>query len=108
MSPAYAARAVAFDGVYTEKDWSQVVTDYAGLRGWLVYRTWRSVHSPSGYPDLTMVRGERLVVAELKTEKGKLSPSQKDWLERLRGVPGIEVFGPWRPSDWPAVRDLLQ
>lgn len=108
MSATYAASAAALDGAYTEKAWAQVVVDYAELRGWLVYRTWRSDHSPAGYPDLTMVRGARLVVAELKSQKGKLSPAQTGWLARLGAVPGIEVYGPWRPSDWTAVRDLLQ
>jgi hypothetical protein len=103
----YTARAAAFDGVLTEKAWAQVVVDYATLTGWLVYRTWRSIHSPSGFPDLTLVRAERLVFAELKTERGKLSPSQKTWLERLGRVPGAEVYGPWRPSHWVEIRGLL-
>lgn len=103
----YAASRAALDGAQSEKQWSQVVVDYASIQGWLVYRTFNSRHSPSGFPDLTLVRGARLIIAELKTETGRLSKSQKTWLERLGGVPGVETYGPWRPSDWETVRDLL-
>ncbi len=104
--PSYLASRAALDGSYAEKDWAQVVVDYATVQGWLVYRTWNSIHSPAGYPDLTMVRGTRLVVAELKSEKGRLSPHQKVWVAKLENVAGVEVYV-WRPSDWPAVRDVL-
>ena len=36
-----------------------------------------------GYPDVTAVKGHRLVYAELKTEKGKVTPTQEQWLEEL-------------------------
>lgn len=90
----------------SEKEWRQLVVDYAHLMGWRVYFTWRSVHSPAGYPDLTMVRRDRLIVAELKTETGKLSAEQIRWLTDLDGVPGVETFT-WRPSAWVEVRDVL-
>lgn len=106
MSPSYAAVAAALDGTYTEKAWSQVVVDYAQLYGWLVYRTWNSIHSPKGFPDLALVRSRRLVFSELKAEKGRVSPNQAAWLAQLAEVPGVEVYL-WRPSDWPKVRDLL-
>lgn len=90
----------------TEKDWRQVVVDYARIRGWLCYFTWRSIHSPAGFPDLVLVRNGRLIAAELKTERGRLGPSQREWLLALDGVPSVET-ATWRPSDWPAVRDAL-
>ena len=101
------ADASALNHSLTEKEWSQVVVDYARLTGWQVYRTWNSIHSPPGFPDLCMARGPRLVFAELKTERGKLSPAQIAWLDTLAAVPGIEVYRTWRPSNWETVRDAL-
>lgn len=53
----------------------------------------------AGYPDLTMlnVRQNRLIVAELKAQKGRLSDAQRDWLADFTAL-GIETFV-WRPSD---------
>jgi len=90
----------------TERDWQQTVLDYAQLRGWRTYWTWRSDHSPRGYPDLTLVRGERLVFAELKRHDGQLTEEQTAWLADLERVPGVAVFC-WKPVDWPAVQAVL-
>jgi len=90
----------------TERDWRRTVLDYAQLRGWRTYWTWRSDHSPRGFPDLVLVRGERLVFAELKRHDGALTVSQLAWLADLERVPGVEVFT-WRPADWVAVQAVL-
>ena len=85
--------------IVLERDFRQLVVDYARTVGWKVYFTWNSQHSPAGYPDLTMVRGTRLVFAELKREGAQPTAAQRDWLAALRGVPGAEVFV-WRPADF--------
>lgn len=89
----------------TEKQWQQVVTDYAKLRGWMVYHTLHSRGSEPGFPDLVMLRGNRQVVAELKTEKGRTTPAQEAWLAAYR-LAGAEVHV-WRPSDLQAVLSVL-
>jgi hypothetical protein len=86
----------------TEKQFAQQVTDLARLLGFKVYRTWISIRSPSGFPDLILVKpGRKLILAELKSERGRLTEAQEVWLKLLRQVPGIEVHV-WRPSDWEA------
>ena len=88
----------------TEKQFSQQVVDAAKMFGWLVYRTWRSTHSPAGFPDLCMVKGERLIFAELKGAKGKVSPKQQEWLDALKAVAETYL---WRPDELDAIIEVL-
>jgi hypothetical protein len=55
--------------------------------------------SPPGKPDLLLVKPGRLVFAELKSEKGTIRKPQREWLELLQTVPGVEVHI-WRPRHW--------
>ena len=105
--PKGSARAFVRNGraIVTEKAFSQQVVDFARLRGWKVYRTWNSVHSPAGFPDLVLARGKRLIHVELKAEKGQLSTPQRDWLLSLADLPG-EVYV-WKPSNWPQIEAVL-
>lgn len=52
-----------------------------------------------GWPDLTMVRDNRMICAELKSAGKQLAPAQEAWLDALKKVPGIEVYL-WRPDQW--------
>ena len=74
------------------------IIELATLYGWLVYHTHDSRRSKEGFPDLCMVRGNRLIFAELKSARGKVSDEQKDWLDRL-GCTGTEAYV-WWPADW--------
>jgi len=105
--PKGSARAFVRNGraIVTEKAFSQQVVDLARLRGWKVYRTWNSMHSPAGFPDLVLARGGRLIHVELKAERGQLSTSQRDWLLSLADLPG-EVYV-WKPSNWPQIEAVL-
>jgi hypothetical protein len=89
----------------TEKDWQGTVNDYGASTGWLGYHTFDSRHSVEGFPDWVGLRDERMVVAELKTETGRVSAAQTRWLEAFAAV-GAEVYI-WRPSDWPEVQNVL-
>lgn len=66
----------------TEKQWQRIVTDLATVQNFRWYHTWRSVKSPTGYPDLHLVR-DRSVFLELKAQRGRLSASQAEWLRAL-------------------------
>lgn len=83
-----------------EKDLQRHVRTFAEQMGWSVHVTWVSMHSPRGWPDLTCYRHGELVCIELKREKGKMSPEQEAWLERLCTVPGVRWAGVIRPSQW--------
>lgn len=74
----------------TERELTGQLLELTRLTGFKRYHTWRSKHSAAGYPDETLVR-ERLIFLELKTEKGKLTDDQRDWLRALIAA-GVEVY----------------
>ena len=79
----------------------------AESNGWLVFHPFDSRRSRAGYPDLTMVKGERLVYAELKVKMNKTSAEQETWLDALAAVPGVQVHR-WKPADWPDIVTALR
>ena len=91
----------------TERQFRQQVLDLAQILGWRAYFTWASVHSPAGFPDLVLVRLSRLLMVELKSEKGKLTETQKEWLESLEATGKVEVYV-WKPCDWDALVEILR
>jgi hypothetical protein len=99
----------------SERAFQTRVIQYATYHGWRhfhapdnrpVPRTvkGRTVYSRQkitrGWPDLTLwhVRTGQLLVAELKTEAGRVDPEQTRVLHELEAC-GMEVHI-WRPSDW--------
>ena len=83
-----------------EKDLQQAVVGLARRAGWLVYHTYDSRRSDPGWPDLVLVHPvrRRLLIRELKTMKGRVSPAQKTWLAALAAV-GLDA-AVWRPDQW--------
>ena len=85
----------------TEAQFQAAVMDAAERQGWQAYHVpdSRRVTSP-GFPDLVLAHPSRgrLVFAELKTNKGRLSEHQRQWLWALENA-GAEVHV-WRPVDW--------
>ena len=99
------------DVVEPEKDESEgkLMKDIrlvAASCGWLFYHTYDSHKSTEGFPDLVLLRAPRVIFAELKSQKGRLSDDQRRWLEVLGGCPGVETYC-WRPSDWPTITGVL-
>ena len=90
-----------------EREFQQQVIDLAHIFHWRVYHTWMSIHSAGGFPDLTLARGNRLIFAETKSERGKLAPAQAEWLEVLKATGKCEVYV-WMPSDWPEITEILK
>ncbi len=103
------------DRQMSEAQWQRQVTEYARLRGWrwCHFRasrradgSWRTAVAGdgAGWPDCVFVK-DRVVLAELKSESGKLSPVQREWVDALEHAQA-EVYV-WRPSDWPEVERVL-
>lgn len=89
----------------TEAELARIVVDLAKTLGWARYHTYRSERSQPGFPDEVLVR-DRVIFAELKTVKGRLSPAQTLWLDRLRAA-GAEAYV-WRPSDLVEIASVLR
>lgn len=86
----------------TEEQFQRAIVQLASLLGWDCYHTWSSIHSTSkGFPDLVLCRPPELFYAELKSQSGKVSDSQRKWLDSLIAC-GVEAYL-WRPSDWPDI-----
>ncbi len=110
-----SAATVAIASLITEKDWQRQVTDAAELFGWswahfrpaMTSKGWRTpVSGPlgAGFPDLILCRGDRLILVELKAEGARLSPPQRQVHAVLSQAVPLYT---WRPSDLPAVLDVL-
>lgn len=100
----------------SEAAFQQQVIAYAKLRRWRVahFRPaqtkdgWRTPVSGDGkgFPDTILVRGTRIVVAELKAERGRLSKEQWAWIDAFTVTPA-ETFV-WFPEDWPEIERVLK
>ncbi len=84
----------------TEAQLLAVVRDACRWSGVLTYHTADSRCSERGYPDLVCVGTTGVLYRELKTERGRLTPDQRVWLDRLTLV-GVDA-SVWRPADWPS------
>jgi hypothetical protein len=104
-----AARATLSPAVaqMTEAQLQDNVIATAHLFGWRVahFRAamtkhgWRTPVSADGkgFVDLVLTR-DRVIFAELKSQRGRTSPEQQDWLAALSDA-GAEVYV-FRPAEW--------
>jgi hypothetical protein len=88
----------------SEAAFLQQVKALAYIHGWAVHHsqpslTRRGKYITTGAPgfvDLVMAHRQRgLIFAELKTSKGRTSPAQDDWMQRIE--PFAECYL-WRPE----------
>jgi len=90
-----------------EKDFARQVESALDMFGW----KWKhdlpaqrpsgkwatAVAGSIGFPDYIAVRGNRVICAELKAGKGRLTKKQKEWIELLEKSGRVEVYV-WWPS----------
>jgi hypothetical protein len=92
--------------IVTEKEFERQVKQLAATFGFSYYHTWRSIHSAAGFPDCCLAKPGRLIFIELKSEKGKLSDKQREWLDVLEAA-GAETYV-FRPSQFEEVVAILR
>lgn len=90
----------------SEKEFQAAVVQAFRLHGWKVFHPYDSRRSEPGFPDLTMLtpRG-RVVFAELKSDKGRVTDAQEEWLDWVNA--GTVEGYLWRPADWPQIEVVL-
>ena len=100
----------------SESAFQTKILHVAKLAGWMVHHS-RPAQLPSGrwvtpiagdagLPDLILVHPRRgFIMAEIKTELGRLTAGQKKWLSSLHDA-GIEVYV-WRPSMFDDIQNIL-
>lgn len=101
----------------SERDWQAQVLELAELYRWRVHHCrpaqtrsgrWSTpIQGDPGFPDLVLVRGGRVIFAELKTDnpRAQLGPEQARWRDALLGA-GLEWFC-WRPRHLDEVQETL-
>ena len=100
-----------------ERDFQKAVIDTARIYGWkiahfrpaLTKHGWRTpvMADGQGFPDLTLVRGNELVFAELKSDHGRPTREQRHWVENLNRVQVVKARI-WRPTDWNLIIETLE
>lgn len=91
-----------------EEAFRQQVRKIARMYGWtLMYHTHSSVRSDPGFPDEVLLNKtqKRVLFIEFKSEKGRVRPAQKEWIEALQ-LCGQEA-AIWRPSDMEQIVKVL-
>ena len=125
MAPTPSATLIARS--ISESELQSAVIELAHTSGWLVHHTraartrkgWRTpIQGDAGLCDLVLAKNGCVLLAELKSERGRVTPEQQSWIRALDG----ERLGPllpehrhvlrpissggwlpivvWRPSDW--------
>lgn len=109
-----------------EEPFENALLKLAVTHGWLVHAS-RKAHRKSpdndnvyrtpikghrGFPDIVLSHPDHgLIIAELKSAKGRYGPGQKEWVDSLVPLdrPGSEVLIElWRPADWPWIEIALR
>jgi len=98
-----------------ERDFQQAVVELARHGGWRVHHTrtvriqgggWTSPGIDKGFPDLVLVHPKKGVIfAELKTEAGKVSSEQRDWIDDIIAAGGEAYV--WRPAQMSMIAGRL-
>ena len=123
----YTARQI-LDTNISEKQFQDSVIELFQYCGWLVSHSRparvKDDSTPSGFSWRTAIQGDKgfldtiatkdglLIIAELKSEKGEMSPEQKKWFSTLKLVeylahPYVRVFM-WKPSDWSIIESVAK
>lgn len=103
------------DAKVTEAGFTRTLLKFAKLHGWasahfrpaMTANGWRTAvqGDGAGFPDLVLVRGDRLIFAELKVGSRRPTDEQRAWLDALNET-AAEVYC-WHPNDWPHIEKVL-
>lgn len=94
----------------SEKDWQDMVEQYAHLNGWTYWHNNNPRMSDAGLPDLILFR-DRIVWVELKVRDrkgraGRVRPAQMAFYASIQKAGGEAYVFTW-PDDWDQVKAVL-
>lgn len=90
----------------SERECQATIVAIAKMFGWRVHaerpaqagKGWRTpIQGHAGFPDLVLVRDDRVLAVELKRKPNRLEDDQREWLEAL-AVAGVETRVVWVPE----------
>jgi len=92
-----------------EERFQQRIIELARYKGFdSIYHTHDSRHSPAGFPDLLLLKDQRMIVAELKAGKNNLSAEQYFWLLAFTKITE-DVYVWWdNDDDWNEILEVIR
>ena len=77
-----------------ERAYQQTIVELLEATGWAVCHVyplqtkhgWRTGTTAKGWPDLVATRGPYIIAVEVKSDTGKATPDQLDWLARFAAL----------------------
>lgn len=108
-------KAAEYAARITEADFQEKVVTLARAKGWLVHHDRRQdlgIGGDPGFPDLVLARAGVVIFAELKSNTGRQTDSQRQWLGQLAayseaGCGTSHHVRLWRPDDWRTIQTIL-
>ena len=106
------SKGISKTAFVTEKAFESQVKDLAKLFGWKYYHPFLSKWSERGYPDITLVKENEdgtasLLFLELKSERGKVTEAQQQWINILSKVPNVGAYI-FYPHAWDRIVLILR
>ncbi len=98
--------ALPEDSGESEKEFQARVVKLAKECGWKCFHVYDSRRCEEGFPDLILLRSTRLIAAELKVGKNKLTKEQIEWLGAF-GIARAEAYL-WTPGMMPEIVKTLE
>lgn len=93
----------------SERDFQRMIIELATLLRYSVYHVYDSrMCTTAGFPDLCLLRESppRYVMAELKSDRGRVTLVQQRWIDGLKAS-GVEAYI-WRPAMWETIVEILR
>ena len=101
MTPAKTAPKL------TEAQFQQQYCALAQMLGWRIFRQRYALGADPGWPDVVALRGTRIVAAELKAQRGRVTDAQTDWIAAFNMLDGGEGHL-WWPQDIDEITRVLR
>lgn len=90
----------------TEAQYMQQIKDAARALNWRTFHCFNSRRSDKGFPDLLLIRGPNLLTLEVKSERGRVTAEQADWIAAFKQVKYVDAAIA-RPPNWDEILDVL-